>query len=60
MHNHKMVKCRECEYVIRQCRCINACKNVEYELCDSCRNKKNMNLPGDMLGTGIPEKRLLN
>lgn len=36
-HNHRIIKCRECDTVIGQCRCMKVDKMVVYELCNKCK-----------------------
>lgn len=39
MQNHFILKCRKCGVVIAQCRCADPYKEVEYTLCEDCKNK---------------------
>lgn len=41
MHNHIIVKCKECGIIIRQCRCMGEGKTIELDMCDECINKSN-------------------
>ena len=36
MSNHFIVKCAECNKVIRQCRCPSCDKTVTFEICSEC------------------------
>ena len=38
MSEHGIVKCSECNKVIRQCRCMAGHRNVTYEICGACQN----------------------
>ena len=37
MGQHEIVKCKVCEEVIRQCRCMDPHKDVKWEVCGKCQ-----------------------
>jgi len=37
--SHFITKCSECGTTITQCRCPDPNKTVQYEICDSCKDK---------------------
>jgi len=37
---HFKVVCKLCKTVIKQCRCASSTKLVEWEICQSCKEKK--------------------
>lgn len=45
-HGHFICYCSKCEKVISQCRCMSKDKEVRYEVCDDCKEKKAKNQHG--------------
>ena len=39
-HDHFIIKCKVCEGVISQCRCMSKEKSVLWQLCDKCKSKE--------------------
>lgn len=42
-HGHTIIKCKHCDKVIAQCRCMSKDKNIEYQVCDDCKLKGSKN-----------------
>ena len=40
MHNHFIEKCKKCQSIISQCRCIDPKKIIKWSLCQDCANPK--------------------
>lgn len=41
MSDHYIVKCSNCDKIMKNCRCSSPHKEVKYDLCDTCKNMKN-------------------
>lgn len=49
MHSHFIIRCKNCQKVISQCRCMGP-KKESWSLCDSCKAGQGQNKKG-----GIPD-----